>query len=286
MSIEHVEELIAMYALGALPREERQAVGRHLAGCESCRALAAEALGAVRVLPLAAEPVAPAPEMKQRLMARIQADLAANRPAVQPRSDGQAANTSATPRTAAASPARPRAEAPKVSPPTRVLPELLKPSIAPLRFRWAWASAAMAAMALVVVLGWWGLMQQNELATARAQLELFSRPDVRVVTIPPAKPGQTAQAKLFVAPDSSIAVLAVNGFQPLPSQQTYEFWLIRNGQALPAGTFNVSAGGSGRILVQSSEPLGQFDQAGITVEKAGGTQTPTLEALVVVGSLR
>jgi anti-sigma-K factor RskA len=69
-------------------------------------------------------------------------------------------------------------------------------------------------------------------------------------------------------------------------RQTYEFWLIRNGQAMPAGTFNVSAGGSGRILVQSSEPLGQFDQAGITVEKAGGSPTPTLEALVVVGSLR
>lgn len=274
-----------MYALGALPREERLAVKLHLTGCESCRALAVEALSAVRLLPLAAEPVAPAPEMKQRMMARIHADLVAKRPAVQPRTDGQVASASATPRPAAA-PARPRAEAPKVSPPTRLRPDLLKPSIAPLRFRWAWASAAMAAMALVVVVGWWGLMQQNELATARAQLELFSRPDVRVVTIPPAKPGQTAQAKLFVAPDSSIAVLAVNGFQPLPSQQTYEFWLIRNGQAMPAGTFNVSAGGSGRILVQSSESLGQFDQAGITVEKAGGTQTPTLEALVVVGSLR
>ena len=287
MSTEHVEELIAIYALGALPREERQAVDRHLAGCASCRALAAEALAAVRTLQFAVEPVTPAPEMKQRMLARIQADLAANSQAVQPRGDGQAANDSAMPRTATpAVPARPRVEAPKVSPPTRVRPELPRPIVAPLRFRWAWASVAMAAMALVVVLGWWGLMQQGELATARAQLELLGRPDVRVVTIPSARPGQTAQAKLFVAPDSSTALLAVNGLQPLTSQQTYEFWLIRNGQAMPAGTFNVSAGGSGRILVQSTEPLGQFDQAGITVEKAGGSPTPTLEALVVVGSLR
>ena len=254
---------------------------------KAARALAAEALGAARVLPLAAEPVTPAPEMKQRMLARIHADLAANSPAVQPRGDGQAANAAAAPRTpATATPPRPRVETPKVSPPTRVRPELPTPGIAPLRFRWAWPAAAMAALALVLVLGWWGVTQQNELTSARAQLELLSRPDVRVVTIPPAKPGQAAQAKLFVAPDSTTAVLAVNGLPPLPSQQTYEFWLIRNGQAMPAGTFNVSTSGSGRILVQSPEPLGQFDQAGITVEKAGGVQTPTLEALVVVGSIR
>ena len=267
-----------MYALGALSREERQAVEQHLAGCASCRALAAEALSTVRVLPLSAAPVAPAPEIKLRLMERIHADLAAN---------SQAASVSAPPRAATpTTPARPRVEAPKISPPTRVRPPLTAAVSAPMRFRWAWPAMASAAMALVLVLGWWGLTQQNELASARAQLELLGRPDVRVVTIPAAKPGQAGQAKLFVAPDSTTALLAVNGLQPLSAQQTYEFWLIRNGQAVPAGTFSVSPGGSGRVLVQSADPLGQFDQAGITVEKAGGSLTPTLDALVVVGSLR
>ena len=287
MSTEHVEELIAIYALGGLGREERQAVERHLAGCESCRALAAQATGTVRLLPFMAEPVTPAPAMKQRMMARIQADMAASGQGAQVRADGQAASkAAATPPATPAIPARPPAAAPRISPPARARTTQARATIRPLPFRWAWAAAAMAALLLATVLGWWGLGQQSELTSARAQLELLSRPDVREVTLPAAKSGQSAQAKLFVAPDSTVALLTVNGLPPLSAQQTYEFWLIRNGQPQPAGIFNVGAGGSERILVQGAGPLGQFDQAGITVEKAGGSQTPTLDALVVVGSLR
>jgi anti-sigma-K factor RskA len=249
----HVEELIAFYALGALPRDERQAVERHLAGCESCRALAVEAQMAARVLPFAAEPVAPAPAVKQRLMARIAADVAT---------------------TTAPAPARAR-------------PGATGRSAAPPRLRWTWTVAAVAALALIGVLGWWGWTQQNELAAARAELEILSRPDLRVVSLPVAKPPQGgAQARLFVAPDSTTGLLAVSGLQPLPTQQTYEFWLIRGGKAIPAGIFNVAASGAGRLVVQSTDPLGQFDQAGVTVELAGGSQTPTMEALVFVGSIR
>ena len=80
----HVDELIAVYALGALSVEERQAVERHLAVCDTCRALAADAEATARVLPFAAEPVEPSPQVKQRLLARIEADKATTNATVRP----------------------------------------------------------------------------------------------------------------------------------------------------------------------------------------------------------
>ena len=264
----HVDELIAMYALGALSVEERQAIERHLAVCDTCRALAADAEATARVLPFAAEPVEPSPQVKQRLLARIEADKATVSATMGPRVDGDA--------TTAAAPSRARRR-----------PDVSGGGAVQTRLRWAWPAAAAAALVLALVLGWWGWTQQSELAATRTQLEILSRPDLRVVSLPAAKSTPAgAQARLFVAPASNTGLLAVSGLQPLSPQQTYEFWLIRSGKAVPAGIFNVAASGDGRLVVQSSEPLGQYEQAGVSVEVAGGSLSPTLDALVFIGSIR
>ncbi len=154
---------------------------------------------------------------------------------------------------------------------------------------WArtWSPAvALAAIWLAIVLGWWAWSLQNELSRAREELAFFSS-NLSLANLPAtaqAPPG--SQAKLFTSADRRVALLTVNGLKPLSAAQTYEFWLIRGGQATPAGLFSVDATGSGLLLAQSREAIKNFDQAGISIEPAGGSDSPTLSALVFAGPIK
>jgi anti-sigma factor ChrR (cupin superfamily) len=70
--IQEVEELAALYALGALgPAESGSFEKRLAAGCPVCRSAYQECRETVEALPLAAPEVAPRPEVRMRLMERI-----------------------------------------------------------------------------------------------------------------------------------------------------------------------------------------------------------------------
>ncbi len=244
----HVDELIVWYALGALATDERAQVEQHLATCTQCRATLAEAQGVANMLSQSIKPITPSRRVKRNLMARVDADLAAVRP-----------------RTSMA-----------------------------VRAREWWASwgrgwapaVAFASLILVLAFGWWNFTLQDELSRTRKVLSEVTNPSTLVATLPPAvNAPHDAQAKLFVAADYTSALLAVGGLKPLGPDQTYEFWLIRGGQSVPAGCFNVDQHGNGRLQVQSVESVGNFDQAGITIER-GCALSPTLSALVFVGSIK
>jgi anti-sigma-K factor RskA len=65
---EILHDLTAAYALDALEPAEREAYEEHLAGCERCRAEVAELSFAAASLAYAAEPVAPPPLLRSRIL--------------------------------------------------------------------------------------------------------------------------------------------------------------------------------------------------------------------------
>jgi hypothetical protein len=68
---EHVDDLIAGYALGALEPDERLAVERHAGYCPRCARLLAETRRTAAMLPFVAAPAAPSPDVKATLFSRI-----------------------------------------------------------------------------------------------------------------------------------------------------------------------------------------------------------------------
>lgn len=68
---EHVDDLIAGYALGALEPDERLAVERHAAYCPNCARLLAETRRTASMLSFVAAPAAPSPDVKAALFSRI-----------------------------------------------------------------------------------------------------------------------------------------------------------------------------------------------------------------------
>ncbi len=69
MSTNHPHDLLAAFALDALPEGERARVLAHLAGCPHCRRWVAEHRGVTEVLALTAPTdVAPSPELRSRIL--------------------------------------------------------------------------------------------------------------------------------------------------------------------------------------------------------------------------
>jgi len=70
-------EEVAAYAIGGLDPDRVEELKRHLAGCKRCQEELRWLSPAVEALPEAVERQAPPPELKQRLMAEVRADAAA-----------------------------------------------------------------------------------------------------------------------------------------------------------------------------------------------------------------
>ena len=74
------EERLTLYALDALPADEKAAFEAELAASETLRARLAQERGLLLALDRAVVPLAPSAEMTRNLMARVDADIAARAP--------------------------------------------------------------------------------------------------------------------------------------------------------------------------------------------------------------
>jgi anti-sigma-K factor RskA len=267
-NIDHVDALIAVYALGALPGADRVFVERHLQTCAECRELLRETDAAVAALPMMVAPLEPSAGLKTRLLARMDASLAPQQAAVSSAPVGRVAQWANQPANG------PAPDGVKRDTQWAVIRRMVAPAL------------VFASLLLMLGFGVWTWVLQAELGNAQAQASLLNDPALRITDLPVATAPPSARARLFTAPQSSVALLAVSSLEPLPPAQTYEFWLIRDGKPVRAGIFNVGAGGAALVRIDGPAPLGQFEQAGLTIENAGGVDAPTLSALVFIGAIR
>jgi anti-sigma factor RsiW len=292
---ENIEDQLEAYALGILDPAETAAMEAHLQTCARCQAELPALRRTVAAFALLADtPEVPVPADHA---ARFAQKLTATHPA----------------------PAPSPAPAPVVALAAGGWLDGLRAWLGGGRAGWA-ASGVLAL--LLVVTGLWALDLQGQVQTARSeqarlQLELtqaraeqatlqqqvstlqaqnttlqqeraaalavLGAANVvgRPLTGTEALPGATAT--VWIDPATNRAVLITRNLPPPPTGKTYEFWLIA-GTANPAGTFKTTPDGYGLLVVNNNQPLTNFQQAGITAENAGGSDTPTAPILIA-GSL-
>lgn len=147
-------------------------------------------------------------------------------------------------------------------------------TVVPLRHRWALPAAAVGAVAAAVAigLGIWSIHLSHSLDRERAAR---SR-DARVVSIlsqPGAReiPTKGRPGLLVVAPTRK-GVLVASGLEQARAGRTYEAWVVRGKRAEPAGLFR---GGAGHRIVELTRPVAPGTTVAVTLERAGGSKTPT-----------
>jgi anti-sigma factor RsiW len=255
--------LAGAYALGALDRVEALAFEVHLERCERCRAEVAELTETAAMLALAV----PAP-VNERLLesvlqeVRTTPQLPSERPAVQEQLNGR--------------PTEPPAGIPRTSP---------RPSggertgsaggeVVPLRRRRGtqprWWLGAAAAIVLALLAGTIVARLGAEAGGGDEVAAILDDPGTRHVRLQ----SNAGEIGVHVSPTSGRAAVVAQGMPALDPAKTYELWFLADGNAHRAVTFQPDPSGTVRVAFPS--PIVVPDAFGVTIEPAGGRDTPTL----------
>ncbi len=141
-----------------------------------------------------------------------------------------------------------------------------RPNVVPLRPRWAYPVAAVAAVAAcaAIGLGIWDVSLHDRLGSSNAVA-------IQRVAVSGAR-------NSFVVYSSESAGLVLSGLAAAPSGKTYEAWVIEGKVASPAGLFR---GGRATSYIAIGRKVPKGSTVAVTVEPAGGSARPTTKPFVV-----
>lgn len=242
MRCDEAGELIAAFALDALPAEEAEQMRAHIETCERHASELANLRAAAAALALTAETTDAPAALRNSIIAAAarspQDDPALPPSNQQPRpiraDDGQSAGT-------------------------------VRRAVS----RLSWAPLAAAAAVIVALAIWNVTLLRSDDGGGEGALAVSG--PVRLTSIEAADGGSG-----FVAyfPESGQALFVAGGLQPLDTREaTYQLWAIVDGQATSLGLLDATSDGSVAAAVRLDDPAGST--LAVTVEPPGGSEQPT-----------
>lgn len=264
MICEQVRDNLDAWAIGALDADETAALESHLPGCAECTLAADAARETASALALAVPLHAAPSSLKARVLAGASVPQAR--------------------------PSRPRPPAWKY-----------------------WPSAAAAVAVIGIGIGAWGVNAQNELndledsqavalasastaesqyATVSTQLvmasdvnselaetqdavtEIVTQPDALRVSMEGTGEAEDSSARYVWSSDAGMGSLVARSLPPLDEDKTYCLWLVYETDWVLAGTFDVDAEGTGRLIVKDLEiasASGTLRAYAVSIEPHGDT---------------
>jgi anti-sigma-K factor RskA len=247
-----LQESALLFAIGALPEDERREYARHLEddGCEVCLAESLEFQSAAQSLTQNLPLEMPSASVKQRLIAQVHAESGST----------------------AAAPVRDRPE--------------------PGSHAWYWLekfalAAAVVVLAIIASTNSTLRREVNTLTTRIGELEgqvqrdgatlaSLTSPDLRVLTLTGQGTTPGAKGRIFWNESSGMWLVYIAGLPPAPPNRTYQLWFVpQNGNPLSALVFNTDTAGSGMFEIALPASAGTFMAAAVTPEPAGGSPQPT-----------
>lgn len=261
MNCDEASELLGAYAIDALTGEEATQLRAHLASCADHATQAAGLRAVAGGLAMTVEPVAPPPALRARLL-----DAVAREPQLPP-------VQASSPRSIV----RARAERDGAVRRREVTRD--RAQWAPAAFRSippVWGSIAAV---LVVAVG--GLLAWNVVLMNRDEggADRFASRATAIVELQ--SEGAQGNATLVYFGADKRAALVANGLQVLGDSQTYQMWVIRDGEPQSLGTMDPDD--TGRMTGSVRFEAEPGDVVAVTVEPAGGSAAPTTEPIFTAG---
>ncbi|MBC5811430.1 MAG: anti-sigma factor [Candidatus Eremiobacteraeota bacterium] len=250
-------DLVAVYALGALPERDARSVEAHLATCSVCRRELSELRAAVDAVALSAEATADeiGGQRSERLKARVMSAV---------RAPQLGANVVSLER------ARGRA-------PNRYLPYLAMAAALALLFVGLFDAFGLRAQAgrdrdRIAMLEAKADMQERSSNEARAQLALT---ESRVADLLAPNAQRFPLSGGLVARANNRIVIAVQHLAQPPKGKVYQAWTLRKGakNMTPSVTFVPDT--SGLALIELPDAAANLVAVAVSIEPEGGSKAPT-----------
>ena len=274
------------YVLNALDRAERDRFDAHLAESETTRDEVTELNDVAVLLGLAALPVQPSTQVKANIMAmlastpQLSRDIPPIRMLQTPTQPGASAVDSA-----------PIEGVPDAAGPAPITAADSSGTTATRKAQARWfnrPALALTAVAAAIALIVGGGAIANVLRDATFQqqqadgLAAITAADDMRQQIAPVSTGGTAT--LVWSDELGSSALIVDGVAALPSDKTYELWLIdADGNPTKAGLFDVSGSDREWRVLDGTMKTGLT--VGVTVEPSGGSDAPTTDPIVAISAI-
>jgi hypothetical protein len=112
-------------------------------------------------------------------------------------------------------------------------------------------------------------------------LNLMKNPLMAIVKLPgmPNSPAPSSMATVYWNTESKDVYLLINELPKPLSDKQYQLWAIVDGKPVDAGTFDMTEG----ISFVKLKTIPKAEAFAITLEKRGGSETPTMDAMYVMG---
>jgi anti-sigma-K factor RskA len=126
-------------------------------------------------------------------------------------------------------------------------------------------------------------IMQTKLQTYENALSLMKNPLMAIVKLPgvPTSPAPSSMATVYWNTESKEVYLLVNQLPKPVSDKQYQLWAIVDGKPVDAGVFDMDEG----VSFVKLKAILKADAFAITLEKRGGSTTPDMGAMYVMGKV-
>lgn len=109
-------------------------------------------------------------------------------------------------------------------------------------------------------------------------LSVMTNKYAQPVVLKGTKKAPDAVAKIFWMKNTGDVYIAPANLPKVPAGKQYQLWAIIDGKPVDGGMIEST---SGKYHIQKMKSFGKVDAFAITLEKAGGSPTPTLDQMIV-----
>ena len=164
-----------------------------------------------------------------------------------------------------------------------------RPSTSSPRYNWWQVAAAVLVIAMLLSNIFW----INQLSTSQADIqtlqnintqiiELIANPQLQQIALQATQEqDETVLANLLWDSESNSVTLVTDQLPTLDSTQTYQIWLIAEGDPISGGLFRTDTQNQALLSIELDTQLTQYSAIAISVEPASGSELPTSDPIAL-----
>lgn len=113
----------------------------------------------------------------------------------------------------------------------------------------------------------------------RSEMNIVSSPDYIAITMKGAAVSPSSTSIVFWDKSNGDLYLSATNLPAAPAGKQYQLWALKDGKPIDAGVFDMKGN------LQLMRNIGEADAFAVTLEPKGGSVSPTLSALYVLGTV-